>query len=455
MLQAIKKKYKGFLAMIFSALVGAIYFGLASYFDLDLLERAYEGLEAVESYELDELIVVAFFLLIGGVVDMLRYRKSVDLKKVQYKELLKYRESLEEAIEERTRELKKTNALLSESIKDHQIINNNMIVLHSMGEMLQSCETEKETFQVIRLICCKLFPDDRFVLSMFRENDKVFEEVATNENSGRTGTFFEGNSCWAFRKSNPHIVTEPDIDLRCEHLKEDPSSISYICYPLISRGKMIGHFHLCMKETGIDQILIDHKKNLVKSINGHYGAMLQNLRFRLELKTRSIKDSLTGLYNRRYLEEYILREENRAKRHGSSIAVIMLDLDHFKMINDTYGHAHGDLILEEMGKILEKESRHEDIACRYGGEEFLLIKPNGTISGDIGERMERLRNTINQHTFITQDGKKHNITISAGVAWFPLHGESLEKTINAADNALYRAKKEGRNRVVFMNDKSN
>lgn len=167
-----------------------------------------------------------------------------------------------------------------------------------------------------------------------------------------------------------------------------------------------------------------------------------------ELLFQVIRDPLTGLFNRRYLEESLDREISKANRHQIPLGIIMLDADHFKAFNDTYGHMAGDRVLKYMGELLIKNSRREDIACRYGGEEFVLVLP-GTDRKIARQRAEDLRAIIQEGAPIYHNKKQlPNITVSLGVALLPEHGNSAVDLLAAADKALYQAKEEGRNRVV-------
>ncbi|MBU2512235.1 diguanylate cyclase [bacterium] len=167
------------------------------------------------------------------------------------------------------------------------------------------------------------------------------------------------------------------------------------------------------------------------------------------LITQAIRDSLTGLFNRRYLEESLEREISKAQRHGNALSIIMLDADHFKQFNDTYGHLAGDIILRNLGKRLVKYSRKEDIACRYGGEEFVLVLPGTTL--DVAyQRAEDLRAIIeNDKKMEYKQQVLPIVTISLGIAFYPNNGKTVNELMNAADKALYRAKEQGRNQVVI------
>ena len=163
------------------------------------------------------------------------------------------------------------------------------------------------------------------------------------------------------------------------------------------------------------------------------------------LREQSTHDALTGLYNRLYLEETLSRELLSAVRHGHAVSVIMGDLDHFKMVNDRYGHLAGDEVLRMFGALLKKNARGSDVYCRYGGEEFLLVLPLMTQDSAI-ERAEQLRSAV-QAADVSYGTSLITVTASFGVATFPQNGRTGDELIAAADRALYMAKADGRNRV--------
>ena len=173
-----------------------------------------------------------------------------------------------------------------------------------------------------------------------------------------------------------------------------------------------------------------------------------NLMLRETLKYQSVRDPLTGLFNRRHMEESLERELQRAARSHRPVTVLMIDIDHFKRFNDTFGHEAGDVLLRELGSILKAQIRGGDIACRYGGEEFLLILAETGLEA-AQQRAERL-GELSKGLHIRHHGETlRRITISTGLACFPEHGTSAAQIVKAADEALYRAKTEGRDRVVF------
>jgi diguanylate cyclase (GGDEF)-like protein len=173
----------------------------------------------------------------------------------------------------------------------------------------------------------------------------------------------------------------------------------------------------------------------------------ENVALHAMLTEQTIRDPLTGLHNRRYLEETLPRELSRAKRVGYPMALIMVDLDHFKRVNDTYGHPTGDAVLKAMASILLHGAREGDIICRFGGEEFLVALPNMTVENAL-IRAKAWQATLGQ-TSIQHGAFSVQITLSAGISAFPDHGADIDTLLHLADEALYRAKANGRNRVEF------
>lgn len=190
------------------------------------------------------------------------------------------------------------------------------------------------------------------------------------------------------------------------------------------------------------------KQTIVSRIAGDMALALTNVRLRDNLRELSVRDYLTDLYNRRYMEEMLIKEIAQAKRQKTHIGLIMFDIDYFKRYNDTYGHEAGDQILIELGKFLKTYFREGDTICRFGGEEFLIILPGATQDQTL-ERAETLRQSIKDLHVKLKDQLFGALSISIGVAQFPEHGQTVKGLFDAVDGALYRAKNEGRDRVCL------
>jgi diguanylate cyclase (GGDEF)-like protein len=293
----------------------------------------------------------------------------------------------------------------------------------------------------------RLFPRDRLCLFTYNEDEKAFESVLPA--CQLTSNPFKKEDCWAIRQGKPYLNSGADDRLACAHFSRTPEN-GYLCAPLIAQGEHIGLLYIqfgsapnsLKKDTLPEQPL-----RLAATIADHLALSLANLKLRETLRFQSIEDPLTGLFNRRYMEEALHRELARIKRQNSSMAVIMLDVDHFKKLNDTYGHDLGDNVLRELGRFLNNRVRTEDIPCRYGGEEFALILTDIPMDSAI-TKAEDICTGIAETLMIHCRDQVLSITVSMGVAAYPNHGENADDILQAADAALYQAKEAGRNRVI-------
>ena len=249
---------------------------------------------------------------------------------------------------------------------------------------------------------------------------------------------FKAEDCWALRKGKPHAVTPSSANLPCPHT-EGAHQAPTLCIPLAATGKTIGLLHVASCSVTMHAF--------AESVAEHIGLALSNLMLRSDLRQLSIHDPLTGLYNRRYMEETLETEIRRAERKGHPIGVIMLDIDHFKAFNDGFGHAAGDQMLRSIGTLVLENLRAGDIACRYGGEEMLLILPEASTE-TAAHRAEELRTRAKALEVRHLDTPLGPVTVSLGVAAYPAHGRTRDALLAAADASLYRAKEEGRDRVI-------
>jgi diguanylate cyclase (GGDEF)-like protein len=236
-------------------------------------------------------------------------------------------------------------------------------------------------------------------------------------------------------------------DLICRHVERSiVSATGYLCVPMVAHGETMGVLHIrCSSENRNSRNIV---ANSAKTAAEQLSLILANLRLRETLRNQSIRDPQTGLFNRRYMIDSLDRELARAERSSKPVVVAMLDIDHFKNLNDSFGHAAGDAVLREWSSLLKTNFRGSDIVCRFGGEEFVIILPE--ISVDIAfERMEQLRQDI-RHMTVRQDRETiHGMTVSIGIAYFPVHGRTNQALLRAVDQALYRAKELGRNCTVI------
>ncbi len=372
-----------------------------------------------------------------------------------------HQQILEQQIQERTEELADTNTRLQEEMIERDYARRKLdeqnekimrdltertqraTLLAKMGELLQSCVSKDEVFAAALGYAPKIFPTRRGAVALFN-NARSLVEVAGQWQDCRIPTpVFEPSACWALRTGHPHLVVAGDTTAPCAHAEGVTNT--YLCVPILAQGEALGILHFQASDE--EPTLADSELSFKTTFAGQVGLSVANIRLREALRAQSIRDALTGLYNRRYLTEMLEREIRRAVRADQPLGVLMLDLDHFKKFNDTYGHDAGDTVLRETGAFLTKSVRAEDIVCRFGGEEFVVILPMADLQVTQA-RAERIRSRLRELAVLHQGQSLGMITVSVGVAVLPQHGANPQELFEAADAALYRAKREGRDRVV-------
>jgi diguanylate cyclase (GGDEF)-like protein/PAS domain S-box-containing protein len=339
-------------------------------------------------------------------------------------------------------ELEESNARLTVWLAEAEQRTRDIVLLNEMGELLQACTSAPEAHRVVGDMAPLLFPGSTGALCTQNPSRTIVETVAA-WGPGEAGTrVFAPDDCWALRRGRLHISPPAAPARRCRHLSDEPGR-AHACLPLAAQGEPLGLLHLSLES----EDLKDTQRRLLHTVADNIALALANLRLRDTLRSQSIRDPLTGLYNRRYLEETLEREVRRAARAGRALGVIMFDIDHFKQFNDAFGHNAGDAVLRALGAYLQQHVRGGDIACRLGGEEFLLILPEAGLAV-VEERAALVQGGARELAVEFGGQALGAITLSAGVSVFPEHGGSAETLIEAADTAMYRAKRAGRDRVV-------
>jgi len=324
--------------------------------------------------------------------------------------------------------------------------------LTELLEILQSCQSADEAYKITGDSLPKVLSARSGALCITSASRNILEAVAIWGEGLATEKTFRPDDCWALRRGKIHQVRHPTSSLRCAHVKGAPSD-GYLCVPLVAQGETLGVLYLECAAQSLSASQASENNQLEQlglqavAVSERISLALANLRLREVLRGQSLRDPLTGLFNRRYMEESLERELSRAVRNNQSVALLMLDIDHFKRFNDTFGHQAGDTLLRALGGFLMKRTRGQDAACRYGGEEFALIL-SGTSIGSAHKRAELMREELTHLTAEHTGQVLGSVTISIGIAAFPGHDTS-EELIHAADQALYRAKAEGRDRTVL------
>lgn len=333
---------------------------------------------------------------------------------------------IEQLVHKRTSELSELNAELA--------------LLNRMSNQLQACLTVEEAYTAIAQSMSLLFPDASGGIYAITAENSV--ESTVTWGTLTSPTLFTRDECLALQRGQNYLVKDTQCSL-CKHLLASLPA-EYFCTPIVARRETLGLLYLSYLETGQ---LTPAEQRLAVTVAEQIALALANLKQREALHSQSIQDPLTGLFNRRYLEATIERELRRSEREQQPLGIIMLDVDYFKQFNDTFGHIAGDTLLQKLGKFLKEQIRAGDIACRYGGEEFMLILPAAPLK-IVQQRAEQIRTLVKHLDVQHRQQSLGEITLSLGVAIFPSHGLTCEEVIRAADAALYQAKAEGRDRVI-------
>jgi diguanylate cyclase (GGDEF)-like protein len=344
-------------------------------------------------------------------------------------------------------ELHNLNTELTHYIELLQRHNSEILTINEMGDMLQSCLTVDDAYSVIGDFVEKLFPLSNGGIYIFAQSRDLLEMVTSWGDKPSLPSIMYPEECWGLRRNKIHLINSAQDRLRCQHIHEFTNGgdfITHMCVPLVGSEMTFGLFHISfVSHEDNDQV-----RNLVHTVSERAALAISNLRLREELHEQTIRDPLTGLYNRRYMEKTLERELSRAIRHDGTLGILMIDVDSLKSINDRYGHGAGDVLLREIGAFLKLQTRTEDIPCRYGGDEFIIVLNESNIEGAY-QRAQELQRGINELEFHYLDVVLDNNQVSIGVACYPEHGDSVNRLLNCADTALYQAKNHGRNQVYL------
>jgi diguanylate cyclase (GGDEF)-like protein/PAS domain S-box-containing protein len=347
------------------------------------------------------------------------------------------------------KKLREANDALTVWVRELEQRNKQSLLLNRMGEMLQSCLTTDEAYQVARQYCEQLFEKTSGAIYILNNSKNLLEEVAKWGDGVSGNPIFGPEACWALRRGRLHMVPDPHKNLTCSHLKLEKSDgveNPYLCIPMIAQGDTLGLLHVqCECDDDIESW-----DTLATSVAEQVGLAISNLNLRQILQSQSIRDGLTNLFNRRYMQDTLERELSRAKRFHLPLSVAMADIDHFKNYNDTLGHEAGDLALQEIGGLLMNSIRKEDIPCRYGGDELAIILPGASVE-DCFTRIDQFRQAVRRLGFRYADSDQGIVTVSIGIAGYPPHASSVKELLKSADEALYTAKQRGRDQVVIRN----
>lgn len=357
-------------------------------------------------------------LLASGEGVILAYERTVASQRERERELHAYSTDLEEQITQRRvaeETLERANSQLTAELRTLEQRTREIIALNQLAVQLQTCQTIDEACTTTR---------DAISRTMGSDRGGIHISVA------------DGNTLKT-------ICTWEDDPVRT-HLLPDNDGLT-MCVPLLAQGErwgvLVAHW-LPTTSTAIGEADQTHTW-LAQTVADYLAITIAGISLRVSLRDQAMRDSLTGLFNRRAMEQRFVHEIMQAKQNRTSIGVLMIDIDFFKSINDTLGHQAGDEVLQQVSRVIEQQSRRSDMVCRYGGEEFVVIMPD--VSASVATaRAEQIRLAIRKIVHGNTTTPVSMLTVSLGIAFYPAQGMQATEVLAQADLALYAAKQAGR-----------
>jgi diguanylate cyclase (GGDEF)-like protein/PAS domain S-box-containing protein len=340
-------------------------------------------------------------------------------------------------------ELKQKNQRLQEWVGELEKRAFEMALLSEMGDMLRACLTTSEAYSVIISIAQQIFPVQAGALYVIDKSRNVLETVASWGESSQTVDTFIPHDCWALRRGRVHWVEDKSSGPLCRHLRV-PAPEGYICVPMMAQSQSIGILFL---EKPQNEPFNESKKQLAIAMAEHVAMALSNLKLHETLRSQSIRDPLTGLFNQNFMEEFLELELRRSVRTQHPLGIIMIEIDNSDLISVTFGKDAEECIIRDLGKLLQRNIRKEDILCRLGNCKFVIILPKGNVE-ICPQRAENLMILLRNFDANQSAPPVGNITVSMGIATFPDQGRTVESLLRAAEAALRRARETGGDCIV-------
>jgi diguanylate cyclase (GGDEF)-like protein len=337
------------------------------------------------------------------------------------------------------------NERLAAMVKTLEDQANESKLLTAFRDELQLCVDLKQVYRSAANGFCELLPGSSGSIAIINSSRNL-TEVACSWGTSVMGSLYPANACCGLRSGHPRWREPGNSEVHCTHFSAEPPE-RYFCSPIVAHGDTLGVLYVQCDEDDVCAIIrkrMDGFQQLLQLTS----MAIASLNLRTKLESQSIRDPLTGLFNRHFMQIALERELSRANRRNSILAVFMLDVDHFKVFNDTWGHAAGDAVLKATADAYLTLVRTEDIVCRYGGEEFTIILPDITPETAYA-RAESIRLAIANLRVPPDKENYGEVTLSIGIALYPNDGRVAEHLLHRADQALYTAKRRGRNQVCF------
>jgi diguanylate cyclase (GGDEF)-like protein len=311
-------------------------------------------------------------------------------------------------------------------------------LVHDMAHLFQAATVTEELYRIVESFAPRLFPGSSGALFVIDSSGEVVERTAVWGESADFAPFISPDDCLALRGGLPHVISHPELGLVCAHSARD-RQYAQICVPMLAKADVLGFVHLQNRHTDPSGEAFTHTQLLlIHDVAEEIALSLANVRVQETLRHQAFRDSLTGLYNRRFMQEALALELHRAERTRLPVGLVMLDVDGFKRINDTYGHAAGDSVLQAISTLLQSKVRASDLLCRYGGDEFVVVMPETSLE-DATRRANEWRAAIKLQSIEWERKIIEGLAISFGVSAYPICSTSA-LLFREADSALYSAK---------------
>ncbi|HKV91131.1 MAG TPA: diguanylate cyclase [Candidatus Angelobacter sp.] len=324
-------------------------------------------------------------------------------------------------------------------------------LLNELQANLQICVNPPEAYEVLGGYVQRLMPNSAGAVFAIDSSRNLMGVMASwGDSLSPTQHILSPEDCCAMRGGRLHLRGEASHGLACRHFAGSIPD-AYLCLPLAALGETLGILHISVPDSAV---FTTTRLSLIQQCGEYAALRLANLRLREKLHDQSIRDPLTGLYNRRFLEATLEQELHRSSRHHTGLGVIMADIDKFKLFNDTFGHTAGDIVLKEISTLFRRSVRTEDIVCRFGGEEFLIVMPDTTLES-VRERAEAMRDAIAKLELEHAGHALGKITASFGLSFSQDGVLTSDILLRYADEALYEAKRRGCNCVSLSDSVAN
>lgn len=317
-------------------------------------------------------------------------------------------------------------------------------LLGDLNEWLQSADTMAELFDMVSRFMTHILPFAEGSIYVYSNSRDVLDGWAC-WNGGHLHEHIRPDDCWGLRRGRTYTYGAAEVSFPCRHSDRDDDR-AYFCFPILAHGETVGLMHIRSAQGDTVEEFRSCQK-LAQMCAEQISMAIANVRMRDQLREQSVRDPLTGMFNRRHMNETLRRFLEGSRRNGDPVSVLSIDVDHFKKFNDNHGHDAGDMVLQAVAEVLEQNVEGDEVACRPGGEEFAVLLP-GLAPEAAVERAERIRRAIEAVQVHYGDGDLPRITISVGVAHAPQQALLVQDLLKIADEALYEAKANGRNQVV-------